>query len=41
MKKLTGLSEGGGEAVTAAGEEISFPLEREEDVESWAVGAAA
>jgi hypothetical protein len=34
MKKLTGLPEEGGEAVMAVVEGISFPLEREEAVES-------
>jgi hypothetical protein len=39
--ELTGFSGGGGEGVAAAIEGISFPLEREEAVESWAAGATA
>jgi hypothetical protein len=37
-KRLTGFPEGG--VVAAAIEGISFPLEREEAVDTWAAGAA-
>jgi hypothetical protein len=41
QRRLTGLPEGGGEAVMTVVEGISFPLEREEAVESWAAGVVA
>jgi hypothetical protein len=38
QRRLTGFPEGG--VVAAAVEGISFPLEREEAVDTWAAGAA-